>query len=38
MMRGQDVDMKLGGGGTAASQKFFFMPGTHRNMGKLVGL
>jgi alcohol dehydrogenase (cytochrome c) len=36
LMRGQDVDMKLGGGGTAASQKFYFMPGTHRNMGKLV--
>ena len=27
---------KLGGGGTAASQKFFFMPGTHQNMGKLA--
>ncbi len=36
MMRGHDVDMKLGGGGTAASQLFYFMPGTHRNMGKLV--
>ncbi|HVV27389.1 MAG TPA: PQQ-binding-like beta-propeller repeat protein [Rhizomicrobium sp.] len=36
MIQGHDVDQKLGGGGTAASQKFFFMPGTHQNMGKLV--
>src|SRR5258707_15245634 len=36
MMQGHNVDMKLGGGGTAASQKFFFMPGTHQNMGKLA--
>jgi len=36
MIQGHDVDMKLGGGGTAASQKFFFMPGTHQNMGKLA--
>ncbi len=36
LMRGQDVDTKLGSGGTAASQLFYFMPGTHRNMGKLV--
>ena len=36
LMRGHDVDMKLGSGGTAASQLFYFMPGTHRNMGKLV--
>jgi alcohol dehydrogenase (cytochrome c) len=36
MMMGHDVDTKLGGGGTAASQKFYFMPGTHQNMGKLV--
>ena len=36
MIQGHDVDMKLGGGGTAASQKFYFMPGTHQNMGKLV--
>ena len=36
MMQGHDVEMKLGGGGTAASQKFYFMPGTHRQMGKLV--
>ena len=36
MIQGHDVDMKLGGGGTAASQKYFFMPGTHQNMGKLA--
>ncbi len=36
MIQGHDVDMKLGGGGTAASQKFFFMPGTHQNMGRLA--
>jgi len=36
MIQGHDVEMKLGGGGTAASQKFFFMPGTHQNMGKLA--
>ena len=36
MIQGHDVEQKLGGGGTAASQKFFFMPGTHQNMGKLV--
>jgi alcohol dehydrogenase (cytochrome c) len=36
MIQGHDVDQKLGGGGTAASQKFFFMPGTHQNMGKLA--
>jgi alcohol dehydrogenase (cytochrome c) len=36
MMMGHDVDTKLGGGGTAASQKFYFTPGTHQNMGKLV--
>ncbi len=36
LMQGHEVDMKLGGGGTAASQQFYFMPGTHQNMGKLV--
>lgn len=36
LMRGHDVETKIGGGGTAASQLFYFMPGTHRNMGKLV--
>jgi alcohol dehydrogenase (cytochrome c) len=35
-MQGHEVDMKLGGGGTAGSQQYFFMPGTHQNMGKLV--
>ena len=34
LMRGQDVDMKLGGGGTSASQLFYFMPGTHRQYGQ----
>ena len=36
MIEGHEVEQKLGGGGTAASQKFFFMPGTHQNMGKLA--
>jgi alcohol dehydrogenase (cytochrome c) len=36
MIEGHEVDQSLGGGGTAASQKFFFMPGTHQNMGKLA--
>jgi alcohol dehydrogenase (cytochrome c) len=36
MIQGHEVDQKLGGGGTAASQKFFYMPGTHQNMGKLA--
>jgi alcohol dehydrogenase (cytochrome c) len=36
LMQGHDVEMKLGGGGTAASQRFYFMPGTHQNLGKLV--
>jgi alcohol dehydrogenase (cytochrome c) len=35
MIQGHDVEQKLGGGGTAASQKFFFMPGTRQNMGRL---
>jgi alcohol dehydrogenase (cytochrome c) len=35
MIQGHDVDMKLGGGGTAASQKFYFMPGTNQQMGRL---
>jgi PQQ-dependent dehydrogenase (methanol/ethanol family) len=36
LMRGHDVELKPGGGGTAASELFYFMPGTHRNMGKLA--
>jgi alcohol dehydrogenase (cytochrome c) len=36
LMQGHEVDMKLGGGGTAGSQQFYFMPGTHQNMGKLL--
>ena len=38
MITGRDVDLKLGGGGTANSQKFFFMPGTDRNMGRLMAV
>ena len=38
MITGRDVDLRLGGGGTANSQKFFFMPGTDRNMGKLMAV
>ena len=36
LMNGQVADMGLGGGGVSATEKFYFMPGTHRNMGKLV--
>ncbi len=36
MIQGHDVEQKLGGGGTAASQKFFFTPGTHQQLGKLA--
>jgi alcohol dehydrogenase (cytochrome c) len=36
LMQGHEVEMKLGGGGTAASQQFYFMPGTHQNMGRLL--
>jgi alcohol dehydrogenase (cytochrome c) len=36
LMNGHEADMGLGGGGVSASEKFYFMPGTHRNMGKLV--
>ncbi|MGH6828747.1 MAG: PQQ-binding-like beta-propeller repeat protein [Rhizomicrobium sp.] len=36
LMNGHDVDMTLGSGGTAASELFYFMPGTHRNMGRLA--
>jgi alcohol dehydrogenase (cytochrome c) len=35
MIQPHAVDMKLGGGGTAASQMFYFMPGTHQQMGRL---
>jgi len=38
LMMGHEVDMKLGGGGTAGSQLFYFMPGTHRNMGRLMAI
>ncbi|HWA23438.1 MAG TPA: PQQ-binding-like beta-propeller repeat protein [Caulobacterales bacterium] len=37
MISGLEPDMRIGSGGTmAAPQKFFFMPGTQRNMGKLA--
>ena len=36
LMNGHEANMGLGGGGVGASEKFYFMPGTHRNMGKLV--
>ena len=35
MITGRDVELRLGGGGTANSQTFHFMPGTHRQMGRL---
>ena len=38
MITGRDVELRLGGGGTANSQKFFFMPGTDRNMGRLMAI
>ncbi|HJT42150.1 MAG TPA: PQQ-binding-like beta-propeller repeat protein [Rhizomicrobium sp.] len=36
MIQGQDVEMKLGGGGNAATQKFYFTPGSKQMMGKLA--
>ncbi len=38
MIRGNEADMKLGGGGTSASQLFYFTPGSGRNMGRLFGI
>jgi alcohol dehydrogenase (cytochrome c) len=38
MITGRDVELRLGGGGTANSQKFYFMPGTDRNMGRLMAV
>jgi alcohol dehydrogenase (cytochrome c) len=38
MMMGHDVDKKVGSGGTAASQLFYFMPGTNQNMGHLFAV
>ncbi len=35
MIRGLDVDQKLGGGGTAAQQKFYFTPGSKQQLGRL---
>ena len=34
MIRGLDVDPKLGGGGTAAQQKFYFTPGSKQKLGR----
>jgi alcohol dehydrogenase (cytochrome c) len=36
LIQGQEVEKKAGGGGTAATQRFYFMPGTGQNMGKLA--
>ena len=36
MIQGLDVEQKEGGGGTAASQKFYYAPGTNQNLGKLA--
>ena len=38
MMAGREVDKKIGGGGTAATQLFYFMPGTNQNMGRLFAI
>jgi alcohol dehydrogenase (cytochrome c) len=38
MMMGREVDKKVGGGGTAGSQLFYFMPGTNQNMGHLFAV
>ncbi len=38
MIAGRDVDKKIGSGGTAATQLFFFMPGTNQNMGRLTAV
>jgi alcohol dehydrogenase (cytochrome c) len=38
MMMGRDVDKKIGGGGTAGSQLFYFMPGTNQNMGRMFAV
>jgi alcohol dehydrogenase (cytochrome c) len=35
MITGRDVELRLGGGGTANSQTFFFTPGSKRQMGRL---
>ncbi|HVZ27426.1 MAG TPA: PQQ-binding-like beta-propeller repeat protein [Rhizomicrobium sp.] len=38
MMAGREVDKKVGGGGTAGTQLFYFMPGTNQNMGHLFAI
>lgn len=35
MIRGLDVEQKLGGGGTAAQQKFYYTPGSKQQLGRL---
>lgn len=37
-MNGRDVEMKAGSGGTSAGRRFFEMPGTNGNVGKLVAI
>ena len=38
MLAGREVDKKLGGGGTAATQLFYFTPGTNQQMGHLFAI
>jgi alcohol dehydrogenase (cytochrome c) len=35
-MNGRDVEMKVGSGGTSAQRRFFEMPGSNGNLGKLA--
>jgi alcohol dehydrogenase (cytochrome c) len=37
-IKGRKVDLVQGGGGTAADVRFFEMPGTNGNLGKLVAM
>jgi alcohol dehydrogenase (cytochrome c) len=38
MITGRDVELRAGSGGTANSQRFYFQPGTNRQMGKLMAV
>ncbi len=38
MITGRDVELRLGSGGTANSQTFFFTPGSNRQMGRLSAI
>jgi alcohol dehydrogenase (cytochrome c) len=38
MITGRDVELRLGSGGTANSQRFYFQPGSNRHMGKLMAV